>query len=52
MMDKRPRHYALDLISADSDDAKKTIYQSIPENYRKLVMAHYNSFVAKERITK
>ena len=47
MMGKMPRHYARELITAEGDEAKKTIYQSIPEKYRNLVLAHYNSFVAK-----
>ena len=49
MMGKRPRHYALELIKAEDDASKKSIYQEIPEDYKKLVLAHYNSFLAKTK---
>jgi|15BtaG_2_1085339.scaffolds.fasta_scaffold00279_4 hypothetical protein len=49
MLEKRPRHYAQELLNAKTDEQKRALFQKIPKHFRDLVLVHYSNWVSKTK---
>ncbi len=48
-MIKPPRVYAFDILIAKGRDAKREVYESVPEHFKALVRAHVNQAIARRK---